>query len=118
MRTTNDVRAVPPQKTVRIQEPAYCPSLYQVSAEEGADVCSHGGTTVIRMAPCGMVILGMQCRHMFFNGRMVTVLRMPDGWVVDEDKAKQIDSVHLSVSQKEFPQCCSCYWYQYMKIAL
>lgn len=85
------------KKTVSIQEPPVVfPCLYRVKAEWGAHVWNEQGT-VDRTVSLGVAILCTKLQWKSFDGRSGMMLRMPDGWV-KEDEVERLHSVRLPLA--------------------
>jgi hypothetical protein len=80
------------------------PAFYRVVRDSGAPVYRHeeedpqkSSFLVLRMVPCGVVFLGtqMEYRKCVFTNKMM--IRMPDGWV-NEDEVERIVAVPFKSS--------------------
>ena len=69
------------------ERPAF-PAFYRVVQDNGASVYHDGDSVsfiVSRVVPCGVVFLGKEMDYRKCNGVNRMMIRMPDGWVSDDD---------------------------------
>ncbi|KAG7353318.1 ring finger domain containing protein [Nitzschia inconspicua] len=61
------------------------PAFYRVVQDAGADVYSDGcaNSFVIRVVPCGFIVLGQEISWRNCDGESKMMVRIPDGWVSD-----------------------------------
>jgi E3 ubiquitin-protein ligase synoviolin len=89
------VRIMPPppsqeeKPTTRFaQEEEYVfPAFYRVVQDQGASVYNNGEAVsfVIRAVPFGLILLGRELAWRDCEGEKRLMLRMPDGWVCEDD---------------------------------
>ena len=76
-----------PDDFVNNERPAF-PAFYRVAQDTGASIYNDGVTVsfiVIRVVPCGVVFLGKEMDYRKCNGENRMMIKMPDGWVSDDD---------------------------------
>lgn len=62
------------------------PAFYRVVEDAGADVYNDGNSMcfVIRVVPCGVVVLGEEMAWRDCDGENQMMVRLPDGWVSEQ----------------------------------
>jgi hypothetical protein len=67
-------------------QPAF-PAFYRVVQDDGAPVYNDGDAIsfVIRIVPLGVVLIGQELAWRDCDGEKMMMLRMPDGWIRDDD---------------------------------
>jgi hypothetical protein len=91
------------KRHVRIAEPPVqdevpvFPAFYRVVQDEGASVWNNGEAVsfVIRVVPFGVIILARELSMRMCDGENRLMLRMPDGWVIEED-VERVHAVQLA----------------------
>jgi E3 ubiquitin-protein ligase synoviolin len=81
------VRIVPPDDFYNPTEQPAFPAFYRVVQDQGASVYNDGSMVsfLIRLVPFGLVILGYELSWRDCEGEKRLMLRMPDGWVCEDD---------------------------------
>jgi hypothetical protein len=74
------------ERFVDQSRPAF-PAFYRVVRDAGAPVYNDGEAVsfVIRVIPFGVILLGCELAWRNCDGENRLMVRMPDGWVIDED---------------------------------
>lgn len=69
------------------------PAFYRVVQDSGASVYNDGEEVsfVIRMIPFGVVLLGCDLGWRNCDGENRLMVRIPDGWVIDDDIERIVD---------------------------
>jgi hypothetical protein len=69
-----------------LDRPAF-PAFYRVMQDAGASVYNDGEAVsfVMRVVPFGVVLLGKEISWRNCDGENRLMVRIPDGWVIDED---------------------------------
>jgi hypothetical protein len=96
-------RIIRMKRHVRIAEPPVqdevpvFPAFYRVVQDEGASVWNNGEAVsfVIRVVPFGVIILARELSMRMCDGENRLMLRMPDGWVIEED-VERVHAVQLA----------------------
>ena len=78
---------VPQQEFANGDDRPAFPAFYRVVQDQGASVYNNGKSVsfMIRLVPFGVIVLGQELAWRDCDGEKRLMLRVPDGWVCDDD---------------------------------